>query len=72
MDPSVEAIEFNRDLERKLSEYPRIDTISPSEARSEREEGRSAFGPLRLSEDAVERTIETRVGDLRLRCFLPD
>lgn len=72
MDPSVEAIEFNRELERLLSEYPRVDTISPSEARSEREAGRSAFGPLRLSEHAVERTIETGVGDLRLRCFLPD
>ncbi|HJU52591.1 MAG TPA: alpha/beta hydrolase [Acidimicrobiia bacterium] len=72
MEPSVEAIEFNRQLEQLLSEYPRVDTISPSEARSEREEGRSAFGPLRLSERAVERTIETKVGDLRLRCFLPD
>jgi acetyl esterase/lipase len=72
VEPSAEAIEFNRQLEQLLSEYPRVDTIPAPVARSEREKGRSAFGPLRLSERAVERTIETEVGKLRLRCFLPD
>ncbi|MGH8958077.1 MAG: alpha/beta hydrolase [Acidimicrobiia bacterium] len=72
MEPSVETTEFNRQLERLLAEYPRVDTIPAAEARREREEGRSAFGPLRLSERAVERTIETTVGPLRLRCFFPE
>ena len=72
MEPSLETIEFNRQLERLLSEYPRVDTIPASVARQEREEGRSAFGPLRLSDRAVERSIETDLGRLRLRCFLPE
>jgi acetyl esterase len=72
VEPSSETIEFNRQLEQLLSEYPRVDQISASQARTEREEGRSAFGQLRLSDRAVERSIKTEVGTLRIRCFLPE
>jgi hypothetical protein len=72
VEPSSETIEFNRQLEQLLSEYPRVDRISASRARREREEGRSAFGPLRLSDRAVERSIETAAGTLRPSLGPPD
>lgn len=80
MDPSIfsksvidaETAEFNENLERLLAEYPRVDTLSPKVARQEREEGRSAFGPLVLSDRAVERSIETVHGPLSVRLFQPD
>jgi acetyl esterase/lipase len=72
VEPSTETIEYNRELEVLLSQYPRVDKIPPAQARREREEGRSAFGPLQLSDRAVERNIDTTKGDLRVRCFLPE
>ena len=69
VDPETAA--FNRQLEELLLAYPRVGTIPASEARAEREAGRSAFGPLQISEQAIERNIDTVVGPLRVRCFLP-
>lgn len=80
MDPSIfskaaidiETAEFNEKLERRLAAYPRLDTLSPVVARQEREEGRSAFGPLVISDRAIEESIETIHGPLRVRLFRPD
>lgn len=72
MQVSVETAEFNERLEALLAEYPRVDAIPAALARSEREDGRSAFGPIRLSSRARERTIDGLRGPLRLRCFLPE
>lgn len=70
VDP--ETAEFNKELERVLAEYPRIDTLPPPEARQEREDGRFAFGPPVLSDRAVEGSIRTTFGPMRTRSFLPE
>lgn len=64
MDP--ETAEFNRRLEELLGEYPHLIDLQPEEARRQREEGRSAFGPVVRSDRATERTIP---GGLKLRVF---
>ena len=72
MNIDPETAEFNRSLEEILLSFPRVGTISAVEARAEREEGRSAFGPVQLSDRAVEQTIDTATGPIRVRCFLPE
>lgn len=46
--------------------------VGVAAARSAREEGRSAFGPLTVSDLAVDTTIPGPVGPLRARLFVPD
>jgi acetyl esterase len=76
LDPAVfrpEAVEpstlaFNADLASRLAGVPPIWSQPASVTRAAREAGRGIFGPLVLSDRAVERTIP---GGLRLRCFIP-
>ena len=70
VDP--ETLRFNAELEALLGEYPALTDLSPAEARRLREEGRSAFGPIVLSERAIERTVPGGEGPIRARVFLPD
>ena len=77
LDPAVfrpEAVEpstraFNEELARRLGGLPPIWSQPASVTRAAREAGRGAFGPLVLSERAVERTLP---GNLRVRCFTPE
>lgn len=70
--PDPETLRFNAELEVLLGEYPMLTDLSPAEARRLREEGRSAFGPIVLSERAIERTVPGGEGPIRARVFLPD
>ncbi len=67
----AETAAFNAELEKLLASLPPLWESDPVEARRAREEGRSAFGPLQLSERAETRTIAGPGGDLGLRLFVP-
>jgi acetyl esterase/lipase len=67
VEPSTRA--FNAELASRLAGVPPIWSQPASVTRAAREAGRGIFGPLVLSERAVERTI---AGGLRLRCFVPE
>jgi len=67
----AETAAFNAELEKLLASLPPLWESDPVEARRAREEGRSAFGPLQLSERAETRTIPGPGGDLGLRLFVP-
>lgn len=71
MSIAPETAEFNRVLEDLLLQYPWVEKIPASQAREERELGRSAFGPLQLSDRALERAIPTSQGQIQVRCFVP-
>ncbi len=63
---------FNAELEKLLASFPPLWETDPVEARRAREEGRSAFGPLQLSDRAQTRTIPGPAGPIGLRVFVPD
>jgi acetyl esterase len=69
MAADPETMQFNRELEQLLHQYPSLTDLTPAEARRLREEGRSAFGPVVRSEKATDTTI---LGSLRARLFVPD
>lgn len=64
-----ETAQFNQRLEELLLSYPLVTDLTPAEARRQREEGRSAFGPLVLSESAEEMTVAGATGPIRARVF---
>lgn len=70
IDPETAA--FNAELRGRLAGLPPIWSQPPAVTRAAREAGRGAFGPLVLSERAVERSIPGRAGAIRLRTFVPE
>jgi acetyl esterase/lipase len=66
-----ETLDFNHSLEELLRQYPLLTELEPAEARRLREEGKSVWGPLALSPNAIERAIPGPTGDLKVRMFLP-
>jgi acetyl esterase/lipase len=70
IDPQTAS--FNADLASRLAGLPPVWSAPASVTRAAREAGRGAFGPLVLSERAVDRTIPGSAGPIRLRTFLPE
>ena len=67
IDPETAA--FNAQLAAKLPNLPSLASQPLEVARTARESGRGVFGPLVLSDMAVDRRI---AGGVRLRCFTPE
>jgi len=70
IDP--ETASFNERLERLLSEYPYLLDLSPTQARTQRNEGRSAFGPVVRDPRAKEIAVPGAAGPMRARVFTPE
>ena len=70
IDP--ETREFNERLEAMLALTPPVHLLEPQVTRDARESGKGIFGPVVLSEMAVERTISTPAGDVPVRMFIPE
>ena len=68
--PDVAA--FNAELERLAAEAPPIHTLEPETIRAAREDGSGPAGPIIYSDMAEERVIETDIGGLPVRVFVPD
>ena len=68
--PDVAA--FNAELERLGAEAPPIHTLEPETIRAAREDGSGPAGPIIYSDMAEERVIETAIGGLPVRVFVPD
>ena len=68
--PDVAA--FNAELERLAAEAPPIHTLEPETIRAAREDGSGPAGPIFYSDMAEERVIETDIGGLPVRVFVPD
>ena len=68
--PDVAA--FNADLERLGGVFPPIHTLEPETIRAAREDGSGPAGPIIYSDMAEERVIETDIGGLPVRVFVPD
>ena len=68
--PDVAA--FNAELERLGAETPPIHTLEPETIRAAREDGSGPAGPIIYSDMAEERVIETDIGGLPVRVFVPD
>jgi acetyl esterase/lipase len=69
---SRETADFNARLEARLGDYPKVYEQAPELTRADREAGRSAQGPIVLSQMATERTIAGPAGPLPLRLFVPE
>ena len=68
--PDVAA--FNAELERLGAAAPPIHTLEPETIRAAREDGSGPAGPIIYSDMAEERVIETDIGGLPVRVFVPD
>ena len=68
--PDVAA--FNAELERLAAAAPPIHTLEPETIRTAREDGSGPAGPIIYSDMAEERVIETDIGGLPVRVFVPD
>ena len=68
--PDVAA--FYAELERLGAETPPIHTLEPETIRAAREDGSGPAGPIIYSDMAEERVIETDIGGLPVRVFVPD
>lgn len=69
---NAETAEFNDRLEALLHEYPLLTDLSPASARRLRAEGKSAFGPIVHSDQAVETSIPGPIGPMKARVFPVD
>ena len=67
-----DVVAFNTELEKLMAEGPPINTLEPESIRAEREAGTGPAGPIIYSEMAEERTIETAVGGVPIRVFVPE
>lgn len=72
MADRAEMAALNDRLTAFLADKPRLWEVTVESARTAREEGKSVFGPLRLSPRATTETLSTSVGDLPVRVFLPE
>ncbi len=71
-DALAEARAFNADLARRLAGTPSADTLPVEVVRRLRRERGGIFPPPVFLDEAEDRTIPTRVGDLRLRVLRPE
>src|SRR5438445_1380563 len=70
IDPETAA--FNAQVAATMATVPPVWTNPPDVTREAREAGRGPFGPLVLSDMAVNRTIPGPAGPLTIRTFVPD
>jgi acetyl esterase len=70
VDPDTTA--FNAQIAATLATVPPVWTVPPAETREARESGRGPFGPIVLSDMAVNRTIPGPAGPMTIRTFVPD
>ena len=70
IDP--ETAKFNAELADLLVHVPPVWSQPPAVTRKRRETGGGPFGPLMISDMAVDRTIAGPAGPLTLRTFVPD
>lgn len=68
--PNVSA--FNIELEKLGAEAPAINAREPESIRAEREAGTGPAGPIIYSDMAEARTIETAIGGIPVRVFVPE
>jgi acetyl esterase/lipase len=68
----AEARAFNADLARQLAGTPSIETLPVEVTRRLRRERGGTFPPPVFLDEAEDRTIQTRAGDLRVRVLPPD
>jgi len=69
----TETAKFNKMIEELLASMPPIHKRTPQEVREERESGKSWLGPIkRLDDEAQERVVKGRSGDVPIRVFVPD
>jgi len=66
-----EVLEFNQQIEDTFRDLPKMWDVGAVAARQAREEGRSIFGPLQLSERAETVTADTVTGPIGIRVIRP-
>ena len=70
VDP--ETAKFNKMIEELLATLPPAHERTPQEVRDERESGKSWLGPIKRLEEAQDRVIQGKGGDVPVRVFVPD
>jgi acetyl esterase/lipase len=68
----AEIVELNVELVKAGAEAPPINTQEPKDIRAVREDGTGPAGPIIYSDMAEERTIETTIGSIPVRTFVPE
>jgi acetyl esterase/lipase len=74
-DPAAidsETADFNKGIEKDLSELPPLYKFEPQVIRDARAAGYSVFGPIKHLDEAGDRRIPGPAGDISLRVFVPD
>ena len=70
VDP--ETAKFNEKIEQLLATMPPPHKSTPQKIREERESGKSWLGPIKRLEEAQDRVVEGRNGDVPVRVFVPE
>jgi acetyl esterase len=70
VDP--ETAKFNKKIEQLLATMPPAHESTPQKIRDERESGKSWLGPIRRLDEAEDRVVKGRNGDVPVRTFVPD
>ena len=70
VDP--ETAKFNEKIEQLLATMPPTHKSTPQKIREERESGKSWLGPIKLLDEAQDRVVRGRSGDVPVRVFVPD
>jgi acetyl esterase/lipase len=74
-DPAAvdsETADFNRGIEKELSELSPLYKFEPRVIRDARAAGYSVFGPIKHLDEARERRVPGPAGDILLRVFVPE
>jgi acetyl esterase/lipase len=80
LDPQVfdlaaidsETADFNKGIEKQLSELSPLYKFEPQMIRDARAAGYSVFGPIKHLDEARDRRVPGPAGDISLRVFVPD
>jgi acetyl esterase/lipase len=70
VDP--ETVKFNKRIEQLLATMPPTHMRTPQEIREERESGKSWLGPIKCLDEAQDRVVRGRNGDVPIRVFVPE
>jgi acetyl esterase/lipase len=70
VDP--ETAKFNKKIEQLLATMPPTHKRTPQKIREERESGKSWLGPIKRLDEAQDRVVQGRNGDVPIRVFVPD
>ena len=70
VDP--ETAQFNERIEALLANLTPVNKRTPQEVRDERESGKSWLGPIKRLEEAEDRVIHGKRGDVPVRVFVPN